>query len=99
MQPGVVATELAKQAGRKAPDDPRLPAGMAVWLSASPQAKELNGRFIWANWDVNELLSKKEEIQKGSLLTMWLRGWADGISAEELVQTARTLSGNAKKKE
>lgn len=89
MQPGVVATDLARQAGRRAPDDPRLPAGMAVWLSAAPEARELNGRFVWANWDVDELLERKEEIQKGSLLNMWLRGWAEGISAEELIETAR----------
>lgn len=30
LQPAVVATDLARQAGRKAPDSPRLPAGMAV---------------------------------------------------------------------
>ncbi|KAF2161216.1 hypothetical protein M409DRAFT_69847 [Zasmidium cellare ATCC 36951] len=89
MQPGVVATELARQAGRRAPDDPRLPAGMAVWLSASPEARELNGRFVWANWDVGELLERKEEIQRGSLLNVWLRGWAEGVSAEELMETAR----------
>lgn len=97
MQPGVVATELARKSGRRAPDDPRLPAGMAVWLSASPEARELNGRFVWANWDVDELLERKEEIQKGSLLTMWLRGWADGCSAEELIETAKGLTGNMKK--
>ncbi|KAK4505771.1 hypothetical protein PRZ48_003736 [Zasmidium cellare] len=98
MQPGVVATDLAREAGRKAPDDPRLPAGMAVWLSAHPEARELNGRFVWANWDVNELLGRKEEIQKGSLLNMWLRGWAEGVSAEELMGTAKSLIGNAQQK-
>lgn len=38
LQPGVVATELARKAGRKAPDDPNLPAGMAVWLAADSRA-------------------------------------------------------------
>lgn len=27
-----------------------------MW-AASPEAEKLHGRFVWAHWDVNELLS------------------------------------------
>lgn len=42
-------------------DDVTLPAHFARWL-AGPQAAFLNGRFVWANWDVDELLQLKERI-------------------------------------
>jgi hypothetical protein len=31
-----------------------LPGNFAVW-AASPEATFLHGRFVWANWDVEEL--------------------------------------------
>lgn len=99
MQPGVVATELARKAGREAPDDPALPAGMAVWLSASPKARELSGLFMWANWDVDELLSKIEEIKRRGLLKMSLKGWAEESSDEDLVEIARSTLPKAGKQE
>lgn len=42
-------------------DDVSLPGAEAVWL-ASPEARFLHGRFIWASWDVDEL--KSDEIRK-----------------------------------
>lgn len=42
-------------------DDISLPGAEAVWL-ASPEAKFLHGRFVWASWDVDEL--KSGEIRK-----------------------------------
>lgn len=33
-----------------------LPASFAVW-AASVEADFLHGRFVWANWDVDELRS------------------------------------------
>jgi NAD(P)-dependent dehydrogenase (short-subunit alcohol dehydrogenase family) len=88
MQPGVVATDLAAQAGRKAEDQPELPAGFAVWLVAHPDARKLNGKFIWANWDINEVLERVEEIQKRDLLTLTLKGWAEDFNAEDLKRRA-----------
>ena len=97
MQPGVVATDLARQAGRKATDSPELPAGFAVWLSAHPDARELNGKFIWANWDITELLERKEEIQKRDLLTLTLKGWAEDLNAEELKRRAASVHRDAER--
>ncbi|KAF4233287.1 hypothetical protein CNMCM6805_009377 [Aspergillus fumigatiaffinis] len=58
--PGGVFTELAELAGFEK-DDPRwddenLPGQFAVW-AASPEARFLHGRFVWAKWDVTELLN------------------------------------------
>ena len=95
MQPGVIATDLAAQAGRKGEDQAELPAGFAVWLAAHPNAKKLNGKFIWASWDINEVLEKADEIQDRDLLTLTLKGWAEDVNAEELKR--RAGSGMIKK--
>jgi len=51
-----------------------LPADFILWL-ASPEAAFLKGRYVWANWDVEEMLAKKEEIEADpKLLTMMLEG-------------------------
>ncbi|KAF7550349.1 hypothetical protein G7Z17_g5777 [Cylindrodendrum hubeiense] len=42
-------------------DDVALSGDFAVW-AASEEAKFLNGRFVWAAWDVNELKAIKDEI-------------------------------------
>ncbi|KAK4550542.1 hypothetical protein LTR36_000121 [Oleoguttula mirabilis] len=99
MQPGVVATDLARQAGRKAPDTPELPAGFAVWLATQPEARILNGRFVWANWDITELIARKDEIEQRSLLTLTLKGWAEELSDEELHKQAFAPKRDGKKKE
>nr|OQO30669.1 hypothetical protein B0A51_01944 [Rachicladosporium sp. CCFEE 5018] len=65
--PGAIATPLSKAAG--IPDgmlefeDVRLPGDFAVWL-ASPEAVFLSGRFVWAQWDVDDLLSLKGRTEK-----------------------------------
>jgi hypothetical protein len=51
----------------------KLAAGTAVYL-ASPQARFLSGRYMSANWDVNELEARKSEIMKKNLLTVDLKG-------------------------
>jgi NAD(P)-dependent dehydrogenase (short-subunit alcohol dehydrogenase family) len=55
-------------------DDESLPAGFFVWL-ASGEAEYRKGRYLWANWDVEELKERKEEIIKGEFLRMGLVGW------------------------
>lgn len=42
-------------------DDVSLAGSEAVWL-ASPEARFLHGRFVWASWDVDEL--KSDEMRK-----------------------------------
>jgi hypothetical protein len=34
----------------------------------------LKGKFVWSNWDVDELISKKEELLSTPALTLGLIG-------------------------
>jgi hypothetical protein len=53
-------------------EDINLPAHFAVWL-AGPESGLLNGRYVWANWDVNELIMLKDRLSKDrSFLTIGL---------------------------
>ncbi|KAI0125759.1 hypothetical protein BJ170DRAFT_632400 [Xylariales sp. AK1849] len=63
--PGPVYTQNVKTAGWSEDafpwNDPNLPGQFAVW-AASPEASFLHGRFVWNEWDVDEL--KTGEIRK-----------------------------------
>lgn len=50
-----------------------LPGHFAVWL-ASDDAKFLRNKFVWVNWDVEELKAKAEEIKSSRLLSIGLDG-------------------------
>ncbi|KAI0402266.1 NAD(P)-binding protein [Xylaria palmicola] len=56
--PGAILTENALAKGWKEDSFPwdhvDLPGHFAVW-AASPEARFLHGRFVWASWDVSEL--------------------------------------------
>ncbi|KAI3318745.1 NAD(P)-binding protein [Xylariaceae sp. AK1471] len=58
--PGAIFTESAKEKGWTEDSIPwdhvDLPGHFAVW-AASPEAKFLHGRFVWASWDVEKLQS------------------------------------------
>lgn len=51
-----------------------LPASFNVWL-ASPEARFLRGKFVWCNWDVDELKAQATEIENGTKLNIGLVGW------------------------
>lgn len=76
LDPGVVKTDMALAVPYLLPyanDSPHLPGGTAVWL-CSGDKKFLSGRYIMSNWNVEELESRKEEIQERGLLTFALKG-------------------------
>ncbi|KAI9883299.1 MAG: hypothetical protein M1823_004942 [Watsoniomyces obsoletus] len=68
--PGAVATEMTTGFFQRfAKDTPALSGGFCVWL-CTEKAKFLSGRHVGANWSVDELLERKDEIvNEGKLLT------------------------------
>ena len=53
-------------------EDINLPAHFALWL-AGPESGFLNGRYVWAAWDVDELITLKDRLMKDpSFLTIGL---------------------------
>lgn len=51
-----------------------LPAHFLVWL-ASPEAAFLKGKYVWMNWDVKEMIDRKDEIENdNNLLRVNLNG-------------------------
>ena len=70
IHPGGVKTELAMNLPEALhphlTDSPELPADTIVWL-CSERREWLSGRFVNVQWDMEELVTKKEEILKGDL--------------------------------
>ncbi|CAM1505974.1 Fc.00g116110.m01.CDS01 [Cosmosporella sp. VM-42] len=73
VQPGVVATEINSETSVIGQDDVELPGAFLVWL-ASREANFLKGKFVWVNWDAEELISRAQEIESSMLLTVYLDG-------------------------
>ena len=76
IQPGVVDSELNKKSdipGLKL-DDVQLPGNFAVW-AASPEARFLNSKYVWCNFDVEELVARKAEFEEPTFLKLGLDGW------------------------
>jgi hypothetical protein len=75
LHPGIVDTDMTIDSFKKfALDKPELVGAVAVWLAGwnDPSRRFLSGRYVSANWDVEELLERKKEIVEGNLLTMKL---------------------------
>lgn len=93
LHPGAVYTSAASNAGeypRDLPfwDDESLSAHVAVWLS-SAEAAFLHGRFVWANWDVDELMQMREKIAgDASLLRVGVTG-VEGYGVRMLVDKCK----------
>lgn len=74
LQPGSIQTDMADKSGFNAPrDDLDLPGHFTVWL-CSPEATFLKGKYVWANWDVEELKAKSELIAGSHELEVGLNG-------------------------
>lgn len=55
-------------------DAVELPASYAVWAS-SPEAAFVKGKFVWVNWDVEELKQViAEKAEDESFLTLAIHG-------------------------
>ncbi|KAL8729048.1 MAG: hypothetical protein Q9181_005136 [Wetmoreana brouardii] len=78
VHPGAVKTEMAKTAPKEfvqfLVDSVDLCGAFCVWLTRdSSSMKWLSGRYLNAEWDVDELLGKKEDIIAGDLLKASMR--------------------------
>lgn len=80
LDPGLVATRMYRQSRETftgmpdAPDDISLCSDVCVWL-VSPEADFLRGRFVSANFDVDELMARKEEFERDpTLLRLQIAG-------------------------
>ncbi len=51
-----------------------LPASFYGFL-ASPEARFLNRKFVWCNWDVDELKAQAKEIEARTKFNIGLVGW------------------------
>ncbi|KAF6803001.1 oxidoreductase C663.06c-like protein 1 [Colletotrichum sojae] len=81
VHPGLIRTPMADKFAPAADemglvfDDVALPGDFVVW-ALSEEAKFLDGRFVHANWDVEELKAMKSELEKDEgRFTMGLLGW------------------------
>lgn len=78
INPGAVKTAMFHKSGLEGSSDmpttdAKLSAEFIVWAT-SEEAAFLSGRLAWANWDVDELVAKKEEIVNKDLLISGLTG-------------------------
>ncbi|EXJ68571.1 uncharacterized protein A1O5_08365 [Cladophialophora psammophila CBS 110553] len=74
VHPGVVATAMAKEGNSVCDDTAELAADFTVWVNTS-EASFLQNRLLYVNWDIEELLAKRETIVAQDLLTPGVRGW------------------------
>ncbi|KAK8068368.1 oxidoreductase YciK [Apiospora saccharicola] len=80
VHPGMVDTAIFRGSGAtpESPmvhmDTPQLFAGFCLWVTR-PEAKFLSGKMVWANWDVEELKGKEEEITSKNLLNYVWNGF------------------------
>lgn len=61
-----------------------LPAHFILWL-ASKEARFLKGRYVCANWDVEELKGKAEVIESTRILEANVHGWPYGGAMDALL--------------
>ncbi|KAL6696899.1 hypothetical protein J3F84DRAFT_310946 [Trichoderma pleuroticola] len=76
IHPGAVATDMGHKAGvieSLTVTEASLTGDFTAWL-ASDEASFLDGRFVWVNWDVDELLSRKQEILEKNMYKTALAG-------------------------
>jgi NAD(P)-dependent dehydrogenase (short-subunit alcohol dehydrogenase family) len=84
VHPGIIKSDMNEKAAQdhlQPTDSPELVAHFAVWL-AGPESEFLKGRYLWANWDVEELVKAKDKITATpELFHLTLEGWSNNFAA------------------
>ena len=82
VHPGNIPTDGYARTGADTPPDGWTDGTLAgqfyAWL-ASTDAEFLSGRFVWAEWDIDELKAKKAEIVEKDLLRTTIDGLVAGF--------------------
>lgn len=76
VHPGAVETDMGHKAGiieTLAVTEAALTGDFTAWL-ASDEAIFLAGRFVWVNWDYEQLIGRKQEILEKNLFRTALTG-------------------------
>ena len=77
VNPGMNDTDIVPDALRAVGfnyNNPALTGGTIAWLVAdTARSQFLNGRVLTVEWDVEELVARKEEIMSKNLLTLQLQ--------------------------
>jgi NAD(P)-dependent dehydrogenase (short-subunit alcohol dehydrogenase family) len=77
IHPGGIKTDMAANFPEmlhfSLADEPTLPADTIIWL-AKERRNWLNGRFVWSNWDLEEVESKQDLIVENDLFKFRMTG-------------------------
>jgi NAD(P)-dependent dehydrogenase (short-subunit alcohol dehydrogenase family) len=80
IHPGEIETDGFLSAGAEVKPvmtDGDLAGHFFAW-AATEEADFLRGRFVWAEWDIEELMKKKDEILEKDLLLITIDGFVKG---------------------
>jgi NAD(P)-dependent dehydrogenase (short-subunit alcohol dehydrogenase family) len=86
LHPGIVNTDMTIESFKRfALDTPALVGGVGVWLAGweGVNREFLSGRYVSANWDVEDLSGRKEEIVEKGLLKMDLKAELGSVQFEK----------------
>jgi len=82
IHPGNIESDGFTKSGASAPPggmtDGKLAGQFFAW-AATDEAEFLTGRFVWAEWDIDELKAKKDEILDKDLLLITIDGFDKGF--------------------
>lgn len=82
VHPGSIESDGFTRSGASEPSDGMTSGELAgqffAWL-ATDQADFLSGRFVWAEWDIEELKARRKDIEDGDLLLTTIDGFKNGF--------------------
>ncbi|MCJ1355271.1 MAG: hypothetical protein MMC33_005262 [Icmadophila ericetorum] len=97
VHPGVIESDGFTGSGAPVPPGGMTEGKMAgdffAWLSTD-EAEFLSGRFVWAEWDVEELKARKDEILEKDLLLTTIDGFVKGQLSTTIQSCAYTSIEN-----